>query len=82
MPDSLEKRFREAAPKGVDFWSVRRLDEIDEAVSVRQDVPQPTSRSRDTGAMITVVAGGGLGCAATCDLSSSGLARAAGRAAW
>ena len=82
MPESLEKRFREAAPRGVDFWSVRRVDQVGEAVSVRQDVPQPTSRSRDAGAMITVVAGGGLGYAATCDLSASGLARAAGRAAW
>ena len=59
MPDSLEKRFREAVPKGVGFWSVRRVNQVDEVVSVRQDVPQPTSRSRDTGAMITVVAGGG-----------------------
>jgi len=69
-------------PAGADFCSIRYVCERDEHLAVRQDVPQPTGRSRDEGAMVTVVAGGGLGYAATSDLTDDGLARAARRALW
>ncbi|MCY2928454.1 MAG: TldD/PmbA family protein [Planctomycetota bacterium] len=80
MPTSLESRLRNAMPAGVDFASVRYLRQEDEVVSVRQDVPQPLARGVEAGAMITVVIGGALGYAATCDLSDSGLKDAARRA--
>jgi len=69
-------------PAGADFCSVRYVCERDEQLAVRQDVPQPTGRYRDEGVMITVVAGSGLGYAATCDLTDAGLKRAAEKALW
>jgi predicted Zn-dependent protease len=79
MHDTLRKRFREIAPQA-DFVSLRVLEETSEHISVRDDVLQPVQSSLDVGAMITVIAGGGLGYAATSDLSASGLRRAADRA--
>jgi len=81
MLETLEKRFRAAMPAGVDFCSMRYCREKDQTVSVRQDVPEPVASCEDSGVMITVVVGSGLGYAATCDLSPSGLTRAADRAA-
>ncbi|MDP6637369.1 MAG: TldD/PmbA family protein [Phycisphaerae bacterium] len=69
-------------PAGVDYCSIRYLAEREEAVAVRQDEPLPVSRSETTGVMITVVTGGALGYAATCDLSPTGLSQAADRAVW
>ena len=82
MSRDVERRFREIAP-AVDFCSLRFVEERDEHVSVRRGVPQPPSTSLDVGAMITVADGGGLGYAATSDLTTAGLRRAAERArAW
>jgi len=80
MQDALEKRFKEALPKDVDFCSLRYVREQDEVLSVRQDVVQPVVKTNDEGAMVTVLAGGGLGYAATCDLSRAGLVGAIDRA--
>lgn len=82
MAESLEQRFRSVMPGGAEFCSIRYVCETDEVLAVRQDVPQPAGRSRDEGAMVTVVAGTGMGYAATSDLTDAGLKRAADRAAW
>jgi predicted Zn-dependent protease len=79
MWEDVERRFRAAAP-AVDFCSLRLVEERDEQLSVRRGVAQPPSTSLDVGAMITVFDDGGMGYAATSDLTSSGLRRAAGRA--
>jgi predicted Zn-dependent protease len=79
MLAAVERRFREVAP-AADFVSLRLVEERSEVVSVRQGVLEPTKRALDVGAMITVLDGGGCGYAATSDLSSTGLARAADRA--
>jgi predicted Zn-dependent protease len=50
-------------------------------VMVRQGVLQPPAESTDVGGMVTVVHGGGLGYAATPDLSPSGISAAIERAA-
>ena len=71
-PTEIEAVFRESLP-AVDFASLRFVDERGEDVTVRQDVLEPVRRTRDVGAMVTVVDGGGLGYAATSDLSESGL---------
>jgi predicted Zn-dependent protease len=47
---------------------------------VRQDIPQSPSMMRDEGAMVTVIAQGGLGYAATSDTSVAGLQAAFARA--
>lgn len=75
----LRQRFQAAAP-AVDFCSIRLVQERTEVVSVRNDHVEPVTERVDAGAMITVVDGGGLGYAATSDLSPAGLARAAARA--
>ena len=79
MPDTIEERFRDALP-AVEFCSLRFVNERDEIITVRQDVPQPVHRYEDTGAMVTVIDRGGMGYAATSDLSPSGLRAAIGRA--
>ncbi len=62
------------------FWSLRVVDERAESLSVRRDVAQPPSLSRDRGATVTVHADGGAGYAATSDLSREGLQDALDRA--
>ena len=71
----VERRFREIVP-AVDFCSLRLVEERDEHISVRRGVLQPVVTSLDVGAMITVADDGGMGYAATSDLTASGLARA------
>ena len=79
---AIQERFQRIAPQA-DFCSLRLVEEISQHVSVRQNIVQPVTNSEDLGAMITVVDAGGLGYAATSDLSQAGLARAAERArAW
>ncbi len=79
----LEPRLRAALPGGVDYATVRFSETRAEYLAVRQGVAQPPSTSVDAGAMITVWAGGGVGYAATSDLTESGLRAAARQAvAW
>jgi len=78
MIETVESTFREAlGPAGAfDFCSLRFVDERHDVLSVRQDVPEPASQWHDVGAMVTVQRGGGMGYAATCDLTAGGLRRA------
>jgi predicted Zn-dependent protease len=71
----LEGQFRALAPP-VEFCSLRAVRERAERLSVRRGVVQPVRRSEDWGAMVTVAEGGGLGYAATADLTRAGLVRA------
>ena len=80
MHDDIVKRFREVAPSGVDFCSLRVVEERSDRLQLRRGVLQPPELEVDRGAMVTIHAGGGLGYAGTCDLSSSGLAEAVRRA--
>ena len=72
MFTSIEKRFRALTP-AVDFCSLRVVRERMESLTVRQDVLQPVGTSEDFGAMVTVLHDGGMGYAATSDLSDAGL---------
>lgn len=78
--DAVARSFRAALPADTQFASLRLLEERALTVSVRQDLLQPLAESTDVGAMITVIHNGGLGYAATSDLSTSGLAAALRRA--
>jgi predicted Zn-dependent protease len=71
----IERTFRELAP-AVDFCSLRLVRERHELLTVRRNIVQPVRRSEDDGAMITIHDGGGLGYAATSDLSPAGLGQA------
>ncbi len=82
MLDTLETHARRAAgrlPATTRFWAVRGVHERSESLSVRDDVTEAPCRSQDDGAMVTVV-DGGMGYAATSDLSEAGLAAAFERA--
>jgi len=77
--ERIASRFRAAAP-AVEFWSLRLVDTRGVALTVRQDVLEPVRNTRSTGAMVTVVDAGGLGYAATSDLTGEGLRTAAAAA--
>ena len=82
MLDTLEDHAHHAAgrlPASTRHWAVRGVREFSEQLSVRQDVPEAHRRSQDDGAMVTVV-DGGMGYAATSDLSQAGLSAAFERA--
>jgi predicted Zn-dependent protease len=79
MLERLESDFRQVAPRAA-FCSLRFVSERNEILNVRQDVPDPVERSEEIGAMVTVMDGGGLGYAATSDLTRSGLKRAVDQA--
>lgn len=69
-----EQNFYNLMP-AVDFCSLRITRERHEMLTVRRDVVQPVRFTEDSGAMVTVV-DGGVGYAATPDLSQGGLRRA------
>ncbi len=74
MFSEVEQRFHNLMP-AVDFCSLRLVRERHEVLTVRRDVVQPVRFTEDSGAMVTVV-DGGVGYAATPDLSQAGLKRA------
>jgi predicted Zn-dependent protease len=77
--EQLQAEFRQIAP-AVDFCALRYVEESSEYLAVRQDVPEPPQLASQRGVMVTVIDQGGLGYAATSDLSRSGLAAALERA--
>lgn len=79
MHDVIKKRFKKIMPT-VDFCSLRYVETRSEELSVRQNVTEPLFKALDVGAMITVIEQGGLGYAATSDLSEAGLRRAVSQA--
>ena len=82
MLDTLEQDATSAAqslPSSTRHWAVRGVQETSDMLSVRLDVAEAPRRSRDHGAMVCVV-DGGMGYAATGDLSAHGLAQALHRA--
>jgi predicted Zn-dependent protease len=79
MLEALQAEFRKAAP-AVDFCALRYVEESSEYLAVRQDVAEPPQLAATRGAMVTVMDGGGLGYAATSDLSPAGVRSALERA--
>ncbi len=79
MLETLQADFRQAAP-AVDFCALRYVEESSEYLAVRQDVAEPPQLATQRGVMVTVIDKGGLGYAATSDLSRAGLAEALDRA--
>jgi len=79
MLEALRSEFRKSAPKA-DFCALRFVEETSEHLAVRQDVPEPPRIGTSRGTMVTVIDGGGLGYAATSDLTPAGLREAIGRA--
>ena len=80
MDARLPERFARLLPAGPDYVTLRVVDERAEELSCRNGVLEPPWRSRDLGAMVVVYEAGGLGYAATSDLSDAGLREALSRA--
>ena len=79
---SIAEGFRKMAPEA-DFWSIRIVRQRGENLTVRNGILQPAAVSMDIGAMVTVCDRGGMGYAASSDLSEKGLRRSADEAlAW
>ncbi len=76
----LEPRLRDALPTAVSYASIRLVDEAAEYLSVKQDQLEPLRTDTDTGVMVSIWDGGGLGYAATSDLTPTGLAAAVDKA--
>ena len=64
----------------VDFWSLRYVDSNYQQIMVRQDKAEPISLSHSQGVHITLIVNGGIGYAATCNLSTGGLKQAINQA--
>jgi predicted Zn-dependent protease len=79
MVVGLKEHFQQVLPKS-GFCSLRAEHERNEIIQVRQNVLQPIRTFEDQGAMVTRIDGGGLGYAATSDLSPAGLRSAVERA--
>jgi predicted Zn-dependent protease len=62
--------------KMADFWSIYVLHEQHEELSFRKGVQEPIYSSNEKGCLVTVMKNGGLGYAATQNLSDAGLRHA------
>ena len=77
---SIVNRLRSGLPAGPEHVSLRVVERQIQDLIVRDDVVEPPSLTRDTGLMVTVHEAGGLGYAATPDLSPAGVREATTRA--
>ncbi|KIU46628.1 peptidase C69 [Pseudomonas putida] len=71
----LRQRFA-SLNSGAEFFSLRYVQEAHQHLSVRKNIAEPPSLTRDQGAMLTVRVNGVEAYAATADLSQAGLQRA------
>ena len=78
--EMLEPRLRDALPSDVSYASIRLVDEAAEYLTVRQDQLEPLQTVTDTGVMVSIWEGGGLGYAATNNLTPEGLSAAVTKA--
>jgi predicted Zn-dependent protease len=78
----IAARFAAVAP-ACERWSIRVMRSRGESLHVTRGIIDPVHLGDDLGAMITVEAAGGVGYAATSDVTTSGLAQAGREAlAW
>ena len=66
----------EAMKPEVEFWSIRLVENASESLAVRQGILNPPHQSLEKGVLLTVVNAGGVGYAATPDMSRIGLEHA------
>lgn len=67
--------YKEHAP-AVDFWSLRLVSEEVETLNVREGIAQPPRVNHSRGAHLTLIKDGGIGYAATSQLTEAGLRHA------
>jgi predicted Zn-dependent protease len=71
--EAAARDFRAVLPAGLEFVSLRLVEERSDSWSIRRGVLEPVQLGVDMGGMVTVHEGGGVGYASTSDLSPSGL---------
>lgn len=71
--------FKRITP-AVDFMSLRYHRDVEDMISVRQNILQPLKTHGDEGVMVTIHHRGGIGYGATSDISESGIREAAQQA--
>jgi predicted Zn-dependent protease len=79
MFTEIKQRFRKVLPD-LPFCSLRYVEKRIEHIAVRNHVAQPPHLHYDTGIMVTLIENGGMGYAATSDLSIAGMYEAIIRA--
>lgn len=79
MFEDIERRFRDRVP-AVDHCTIRIERRREQRLQVERGAPNAPRNSESFGAMVTIRHGGGLGYAATSNLSGSGLSEALERA--
>ncbi len=80
---TLENQLVACLPDDADYASARHVVDRASRLMVRNGVVEPSAMGHDEGVMISVWRNGGIGYAATSDLSDAGLRAAADRAsAW
>ncbi|MDH5546157.1 MAG: TldD/PmbA family protein [Gammaproteobacteria bacterium] len=72
---SILDMFKSLAPK-CDFWSLRIVDDVTETLNVRENIVQPPRLHRSTGLHLTMIDHGGVGYAASSELTREGLLHA------
>lgn len=76
MQERISQWFSRLLPPDLDYCSLRWVNRASEQIVVKKDVLQPLQRWDDRGVMLCVMHQGGLGYAATADVSESGISRA------
>ncbi len=76
MLAKIAQSFRQQAP-AVEAWWLRVVDGSTQSLSVRQDVLLPPFEQRSRGVFVQIADRGGIGYAATADVTPAGLKRAA-----
>ena len=80
MTHQLQQKFKATCPAKATFASLRYVEETTEVIGMRRGVLEPIDKTIDRGVMVTVFANGGMGYAATADLSENGIRRAFAKA--
>ena len=72
----IEARFKKNIPAHIDFASLRFVEETTDILNLRKGNLEPIVESIDRGIMVTIFKNGGLGYAATADVSERGIQNA------
>lgn len=76
MIDEIKRLFLETCPKGVEYASIRYVNEQSEVLTVEKDIPKPAGRETDRGVMVVVAGKTSYGYAATSSISREGIKNA------
>jgi predicted Zn-dependent protease len=76
MIDEIKKIFKETVPPGIEYASIRYVNERSEVMMVEKEVPRPVGKETDRGVMVVVAGKSSYGYAATSALTHEGIKHA------